>query len=508
MTHERKDEDDSLIRYAARKKHPVWVQYDEVIVPQIIQNALAKGNVSLFELYQVLSVARFACEYEIKKTRISWVPSKAYVMSGNDFGAFQYGGSQEHEINNIEKWGKHVADLLNNRIGNDKFIHRGLSHSYLAVQRGSVDNRLVHPVGPVLDRLDQDFQKLLHTNNFFEFIKLAARLMYDLSNFPPITRGSLAVNTWIIDNVAKIKFGIPSIKPALHDWTAFLETPEKYTGFYAIAATAKYLETIPGIYSVHQTYLDSLPELLRKNPNNTNNLQLRETSWNNLKEIISNALDNPQQFKLNSDQIKLLGDLKNGLIPFRKPSDEIVQFVDAIKAAPSNDVNYEQLLTNSGYSREKLYRLLSLDDNLTNAYLQSYGNTKNEESLNADWVELEIIRQLPSMQLMQLMQLKTSMSIPEAKIQPDNDKHPLEEKYTESIDQFRRASFATWEDVAQIPLDVLNRYEEIIDDNDSLLKKPFQEAIWSGGIRLQDLIGLNADEIALVTSPDAIELYN
>lgn len=544
----------------------IWQHYDQVVAPQIIKNALAKGC-HLHELYQVLSVARTRCEAE-KNARVEMTS----ITRIENFGAFQPGGSEEI---NIIGWGQVVRTLLYAR--RNDLLACGLST--VQIFHGSLS--LSHPRGFVLEKLDTIFQKLIATNNFFEFVKLAGQLMYSLANFPPITRGSAAVNTWLIDGIARERFNLTdSIRPLLYDWTAFFETPEQYQIFFVTTAVVKYIQTIPLIYATHREFFDAIPELMIKNPNLIENLQERKNAWDTMQAYIAKALETKA---FTDEQASCLTTIMQGTLSFREPSAAIKRLVKVLQNA-GGEKSINEIALEAQYPLASLRNLIHLNENIRGIYLAM----NDDEVLHTNWADLELLRAYYTPHLLDLIKVEpvrpqeattvctiillaidpTTLSRDDLKIKlnekptiilhnqaiyyvdnnwipiliasaPSNeyikllkdhelalnepkdtitwedledlfDFIPRPTRFTREVNFFRSISFATWQDIEKMPVEVLTLLTPITAHDtreNAALKSNLQEAIWHGGIRIQDLAGLNPNQIQAVTSPAALAEY-
>lgn len=493
--------DDSLSRWnrLTVRQQRIWKHYDQVVAPQIIRAALEQKPIcQLLDLYQVLAMARLNCEYNKNSF------GRDSYIKFSDFATLQEESTNEPGVWN-GTWGMSVACLAKDRMGNDHCDFAGLNVKLMGA--------LWHSGGNILQKANQVFQQMVATNNFFEFIQLAARLTYDLSNFPPTIRGSSAVNTWLINIIAKEKFNAPNINPLLQDWVAFFETPEQYSSYFSISAIAKYLQNIPFIYEKDQEFFDSLSELMLKNPNTLANLEAREDIWKKMQAYIEEALSDSRIIK---DQKNQLGSILNNHLIFRRPSLEIRTLVEAIKEHKPCELEPElltQLIEHAGYTKEELHRLVQLHLHLSEIYREFYGNQSMEDKLNADWAELEILRTLPSDHFRVVTKYLAQFKLFDLEYKnikkTDCNSIPLSYECRSIIDAYRKKSLATWEDIATTPIENLKLLAPQATDPKLMheLKARIYDAFWAGGIKLQDLSKLSLDEIKLVTNSKAIALY-
>lgn len=279
----------------------VWRYFDEYVASSIIDAALTNNPVALADLYHALSMARLKCEWvksmspatqkEIESLAVSIMPNN-FFPEKIGFGAFQYGGTAENNLFDEQIWGVEPVQLSKARV-DATLKTQQIALSLISHTETSAE--LIHPTGPVLDLLQQDFQNLLEANELSKFLQIAARMMHELSNYPPITRGSLAVNSWMINKIFQKNFNTDvNILPPFADWFAFYESPEQYTGYFITSAIAEYLKKLPHIYEKNKTFLDDIWNIMLKDPNNPENLHEREHAWNILKKIaIEEAKDDP-----------------------------------------------------------------------------------------------------------------------------------------------------------------------------------------------------------------------
>jgi len=365
----------------------VWNYYDCEVVPQIVKQAMqVKRPVKLSELYHVLSMARYKCEYVKENAKASWEIKKLAnaplpneicnfyyqdLGSNRRFGIFQISGTSEPNVTNSAAWGSDVALLSSNRIRDRVSGRIGLS----TIQ--SYDNKektVAHPIATVLDRLEPDFKQLLESTHPFEFFRIASRLIYELSNYPPIGRGSAAVNAWIIDNIFRNKFNCDfNIMSRLRDWVAFYENAEQYTAYFVISCLTKYIEhKMPDCYNHNKVFFESIYQKMILDPNLLENTSVRESVWNELRDILGKYDNQDDILFKNKDNWQLI---------FRKPSDTIRLII----SGENNAVDHADYLK----------MLFDLDEKLSDAHVEAFGDLKKENDLNKIWIDLEFLRALP-----------------------------------------------------------------------------------------------------------------
>lgn len=601
--------DDSHIRWEKQTDiaQRAWKQYEEVIVPSIVHNALAKGS-SFKLLYQNLAIARARCEFEKNPER-----DRFAIIHKDKFGAM--GCSGVPRVNSIEKWGSLATQLVKER------THKRYGQISLSYYSG---DRIEHPMTSDLDielfliKIHPFHQQLITTKNFFQFVKLSARMMFDLSHIPPTIRGSAAVNSQYFDKIAKRNLNMNcNLRPRLYDWVAYFETPEQYIAYYVVLSSIQYLRTIPS-FEKYKKFFEDVETTMLKNPIFIENIKKRSEIWETIQKYITIELINSS--KLNSEQIENLQSLASGKLIFRLPSDAIIKFVNIIKEkdpfVPTRDIIYKcklkrnelkKIIKSAGCNHKDLERIFYLNTCIFKEYLKCYGDPVAEEAMNKDWCDLEIIRTLNSEQfsfyvislkeilfpqkvhniktagliqsgynvislscdpatlapqaLLKLVKYKPSYVkylkniyfvetdgksrliefrdyhvLPFFCVSPEriantllplfpaiqDMPHTLEGelskiifydctsiRFSQMIDTLRECSFASWDSIAKLSIETLTILgtDHSQDDPKCQLKERLLEAIWSGGIVLQDLIGLTLDQIYRIADPTAIALY-
>lgn len=492
---EMNEKDDSLERWdstnAEQKK--IWDYYDQNIAKKIVQHALEHENLTLKDLYHALSIARANCELE---KNISYASSGQKSMDFmrqmmSDWHDFQPGGTIEP---NVEKWGDTVNELFKKRLTNNPWGKRGLS---LITPCGN-NTKLEHPKGFILERLEPTFQQLINTDNFFEFLTLSSHMMYGLSNYPPVVRGSAAINTWIIDEIARKKFGlVGSLRPLLFDWTAFLETPENYTAFYTISAAANYLAMIPELSQSLQELCKKIPVLMKEDPNQTAILNEREQVWKELQTSVKTFLENSTT--LPENQRELLSELAKRQILFRHQSTDISQCVNKIQG----NVNINEIIDildnefkENPLLKEQFKQLIELHNQLPEIFLESYKDKDLETKLNENWANLEILRPI---YFIDRPKLQAFLGVGNLKRKITENNH---EPIPVHLLFLAKASFASAEEIKQLPQFLIGALSE-----ESVFSANLKEAIYSGGVRFKDLIDKTKEQIEQISSPEAILLY-
>jgi len=409
--------DDSLLRWQNQSELAkyVWNYFNDVIARQIVIESIDKKNtLTLTTLYRRLVLARAECEwikiylsnYNIVNSSHNPINEAAinniYLSFPKEFFNFQFGGSTESCVYDDTSWGEAISEFVKKRKSDYSF--QGMSRTSPSVGSFVEDYfmnlNITHPSGSILEKIEPDFQQLCNATNLFEYLKVASRLMFALSNFPPVTRGSAAVNTWIIDIIAQEKFNLTAtatMRPALHDWTAYFETPEQYTSFYVISASVQYVKSLDKIKKI-DVFEHKLLISMKENPNISVNLQLRENLWNELKSIIKAELENNSE--LNDSEKQRLHEIVSGNLIFRKPSERILSIIKTIEQNADVINNLPLLL--SADDTQYLKELLQLKHNAGILFLSSY-RTENEEKTNLMWPDCEALNQLVTSTLAKLM---------------------------------------------------------------------------------------------------------
>jgi hypothetical protein len=83
-------------------------------------------------------------------------------------------------------------------------------------------------------------------------------------------------------------------------------------------------------------------------------------------------------------------------------------------------------------------------------------------------------------------------------------------RFNSKINIFRKMSFASWQDLSKVSIEVmvlLNPPTKMDSPEIIKLKEELQTAIWNGGVRLQELVGLNMEAIKQIVCPEALALY-
>lgn len=376
--------DDSHKRWSNASTYQayVWDYFCNHVVKQIIVNGL-KEKISFSHLFKQLSVARAKCEWmKNLEFQLYSVDTISMLLKHNidmefpkGFGSFQYGNSREGDILNEKGyWGATVAKFSQQRIKNNETT--GLSR----IKVNSGKTFIYHPFGSILTKLENDFKKLCSTTNFFDFLKIAARMSFMISNFPPVTRGSAAITSWLIDGIAQKKFGLTSsIRPLLYDWTAFYETADQYTAYYIISAALLYvqsLENISVIIPELKILSKTIQDLMQQRPDDIEVSKARARVWSALKYLLAKNLS---QFE-GKTEYKILSELLDSHLTFNPVSDIAISI--AKKYAINN--------TGANLSPEEteyLNELTRIHSRMASIYLAAFGNQDEENRINLIWAD-------------------------------------------------------------------------------------------------------------------------
>lgn len=515
--------DDTHLRWdsADACEREVWNYFDQVVAPQIVRESMASPHVTLASLYQALSIARFKCEWVKHKKPENRTEIENYANSAMDLTGIQYlnflkfgytylGVAYEPRI--FTGTGDEVKTLATMRIqsrnhklkgtkvGLSDFKEKHQNNSHLA-------NTLVHPlVNPrsSLVRLEQDFQKLRSTNNLFEFLKLASRIMYELANFPPLERGNAAINTWVIDNIFREKFKMTgSIRPHLYDWSAFFDSPEQYTNFFIMSAVVAIIKKIPGLYEQDKRFYDSLRQLMMADPNDIANLKKQKDYWENLKIRVKAAAADGA---IDARNKELLQQIYAGDLTFTEPSNAIANMVNEINASKDKDIS--GIIKRSQIPEEYLVNLLWFHGHTVHEHVTTLGNTPLEQKNASYWADLGQLRKLDYNRLQELKKyLKQPLDEP---INPDEECTDARKNAFDRCSFLAKISHANEAEIATVPQRFQNLLNAEVVMNDKLddLSSRVMRAIMAGGLSLQDLPQLTDEQLSQLTCSAAMSLYN
>ena len=376
--------DDSHKRWSNASSYQtyVWDYFCNHEVKQIISNGL-NNNISFSHLFRQLSVARAKCEsiknmefQECSADAISMILMHNVIMEfPKGFGNFQYGNSHEGDIlNENGPWGSTVAKFSQQRIKNNETT--GLSR----IKITSGKTFIYHPFGSVLIKLEDDFKKLFTTTDFFDYLKIASRISFMISNFPPVTRGSAAITSWLINGIMKEKFGLAvNLRPLLYDWAAFYETADQYTAYYVISAALLYVQSLENISNIMpeiQEFSKTIQELLQKRPDNIEISKAREQAWTAFKYLLAKNL---HRFEGEAEH-KILSELSGARLVFNNPSNMAINI--ARKHAVDN--------TGANLSpdeAEYVNELKKIHSKMASSYLVAFGNQDEENKINLIWTD-------------------------------------------------------------------------------------------------------------------------
>lgn len=376
--------DDSHKRWSNASTYQtyVWDYFCNHVVKQIISNGL-NDNISFSHLFRQLSVARAKCEsiknmefQECSADAISMLLMHNVIMEfPKGFGNFQYGNSREGDIlNENGPWGSMVAKFSKQRIKNNETT--GLSR----IKITSGKTFIYHPFGSVLIKLEDDFKKLCTTTDFFDYLKIASRISFMISNFPPVTRGSAAITSWLINGIMQEKFELAvNLRPLLYDWAAFYETADQYTAYYVISAALLYVQSLENISSIIpeiQVFSKTIQELLQKRPDNIEISKARKQAWTAFKYLLAKNLDHFEE----KPEHKILSALADAHLKFNNPSNMAI------------DIAKKYVIDKTGSNlspdeAEYLNELKEIHSKMANSYLAAFGNQDEESKINLIWID-------------------------------------------------------------------------------------------------------------------------
>ena len=491
--------DDSHGRWgnASDSDKAVWDYYNNVVARQIVQLALKSPSLTLADLFLALSSARLKCEWVKSKKPKNQEEILYYSTCEIDsdynprgFGRFQPGGNEEREI--YDGWGNQVSTLVKERLGDLATYNRMIALSYIDFDCSSRNTSLKHPSGTVLDRLNPNFKSLVCTDNIFEFLSISSTLIYEISNYPPISRGSAAVSTQMIDNIFMERFGSKitpssnmSIRPLLYDWTSFFEMPSQYTLFYAISAAAKIISSLPGLTEEQNNYITTtLPELMRADP--TFNIKKREEeAWQNLRSFIAGMLGNPS---LSDDQRKYLGQLQEGHFESVEPSPLILKLYNYIISTDEDDITMENIKSSIG-DNDITTTLTTLENLffLEKRIREDHPKLFNDDIYKKNLQDVSLLRKIPMSKRKRLENCFFTHPPHEATKPEPRELDPP--RLSDNVENGR------------------SEINELLSHNNKI-NRLVPIALLSGGITVEYMKTLSIDQIQALTSRAAILLYN
>lgn len=374
----------------------VWSYYTCKIAPGEIAKAI-QNQTSFAELYRLLARLRLKVEWvkaQIKNGEASFVnPNRCEVdrqikalhccqtkmasvshLSSVSYGAF------DNEVNcekDIARWGKIPNSLAKARFSGREDL--GADHGYIGLSDTKKWRDCYHPKGHVIELLDEKFQEVLKQDNIFDALSIFSDMMYILSNYPPVTRGSAAINRWIFDSVMQNKFGISqSILPNELDWFAFFETREQFKAYFHITTAMSLISQIkPGAINVNEIKRNW--EMLLTDPCMPESIELRKSLWSQLQNVMNDLLNDD---KVSSEDKTKINMLIKGPLDFPVASEGIQLICDILDSVDPVDEIINSL---SQEQREYIKKLLILNLYTGDLFLiNMFHKIEGFEQLSAD----------------------------------------------------------------------------------------------------------------------------
>lgn len=390
--------DDSLERWdnQLEAENAVWQYFDKTIAYEIVDNQL-KNPTSFAEFYSKLAIARGKCEWmkqvikkenkEFSETLVEELRSSLVIDFPKLFAEYQFGGSVEYNITPqigskrvtalTQKYFEKLEFLFDANI--DIEIPMGLSK----ICRTNITRDLEHPgYLDVLTFLEPCYQQLCSVDNLFTWLTIAARMMFMLSNFPPVLRGSLSVNCQIINKIARKKFNsTANFIPCLVDWIAYFETLDQYITFFVISSVTEYLKSL----QIHGIEAFELERIILESPSVTLPTDCKKNLWAKLKRIMQNAL--AFQSILQVQDQKNLVSLLEGNLEFYQTSEKMTTLA---QSKTTSIKKYVSLIPDE----DKLYfkALLKQSRSMIPALVAAFGKAEEEKQLASLWQDILFIQ--------------------------------------------------------------------------------------------------------------------
>lgn len=508
-------------RWHAQKSHAekVWEHFDTVVAQQLVDAALQKKGVTLFDLYHALSRLRGKCEsvkaMKVDEAQIPFAANTPFPEVDDErFGVhIPFSNMCEGNLINPKNvWGDEELKFNEKRLfkNEQKHVFRNCKLNIgLSVYNVDGDELRHRKPEKILEKLEPCFQQMLNAKDISTFLACASQIIYNMSNYSCLFHGSAAVNAWLIEKIFHARFGkhftFPvSIRPYLQDWVGFYETQESYQAFYVMSAAINILLFTPGcIDRDARRELDAISIVLREDPFIEGNMEKRAQSWNKLKACITNIIDNDKLPEFEKQQLKVIMESK---LIFRKPSPCVADLVNLFGGVAGMDVFTYIAGFMPVERRETLKNILEMDEIIADAHYASLGSHAVDGQL---WFDLETIRHelihycirystsYTSTRSALLKAVNATVSVTN---QPSLDK-------TEFINtRTAGASFLTQEEAGQLPQHILREFTPTFYFTDYGVAS--RKAVISGGLRIQDMPKYSSEQLGILKSPLAVMLYN
>lgn len=502
----------------------IWKYFDEVAATRLVKAALSRHDLTLFDLAYALLKLRAKCEWVkhnfVKGDQpIEWFAvQEAYEPAGltkdKEFSKLiTYGISFEPSVINPHIWEQDVIDLVRERI----VTQSGILHTCFKIGLSLITLAdVMHQPKMAYKEMEPYFQRLISTDNIFEFLFYSSRIVYELSNHVATSRGTASVNSWIFGKIFQERLGQyfshpAEVRPYLQDWIAFFEAPGEYTNYFVISAVADLLKSFPSLTQSQRNFLDSIPATMKLTPYRAGNNLKREASWKIILSIVQMLL---KTNTLSAYDRQQLNNIAEGKLTFRKPFIFLQQLSVLISPKGKYDVSSmsKMLATMTDTDKAYLVKILNFEDQVDEVHYQSLGRDMDDE-MHQLWFDLEILRSIEIKNIngkkfiSELIGALGLKLIRNPKLDYNYYKYP---KAYSQFPEWLRTSFVTPEEDALVPpqlCSMLNKAYQSYDVTDEFSHQ-IRAAIFSGGLKVQDMHHLSESQLQLLISPCALILYN
>lgn len=499
----------------------VWLYFNETLAARLVQSALSKKTLTLYDLYYSLAKLRAKCEWVKKQDIPSLSGIEWYAAQETDgcidenFGKFiALGLSSEPDVANPGIWGADTVELATLRIGNDfgGMIPRDRK---IALSSMSCHYRLYHQPKNVLKEIEPYFQKILITDNLFLYLSYSAQIIHGLSNYVAMTRGNAAVTEQIIGNIFQEKFGCLfahkiNISLEFQDWISFYETPYEYTNYYVISVIAVILQSIPGTLVEDHDFLRKIPETMMLAPYSRENNEKRRDAWCGIKKIIKGLL---MRVTVSDDLKNQLLFIMNSTLNFREPFIYLQHALNTVDINGHYDSAALAAVVSNMSDADKQYtkKIIEYGNHVEDEHCQNVGQEVSEEAKQL-WYDLETYRRFLFQRLNANEFIVRLFDLMELKV---NTTEPRDFKYyayampnNHFIPDWIRTGWLTPDDLLKTPKHIVDLLSGQLAEASPGLLRRVNIAIFSGGLKVQDMGEMTLDQIAILSSPCAVYLYN
>lgn len=498
----------------------VWNVFDSSESRALVTAALENPKCNLFDLYFALSKLREKCELVKTQTQASenlttaeieyFARMPSYIISDDcEFGRMAPPSRcmAEGDLDKPEFWEIKVRKLTQQRarITGDDAIRDKLYNVALSTIINPTNDysELSHRQGDILHKLEPIFQKLVQADNISDFIINASALIYTLSNYTPLMRGSAAVSNWLIENIYQHKFGEQlgrSYRPLIQDWVAFYESEQVYKTYYAISVTANILSSFDFVKQ-NPEYLQKLQNwesISIENPYLPGNMDKRAGEWKEMQLIIRDSLAN---HALSSSQRSQLQSLAEMSLTFFKTSS-IVERLISILEKPDQYAVYKSMLQDLHLSAEDFNQIkiiMQLHETLADDHIKKLGVAEID---GQTWHDLEVLRLHLQKNASAMLALKDYVGIEKSA----NLNNPMVKRSPQLNNSLMAAAFLTMQDYENLSpkfKELLARGHQFNEQETKIIC-----ALNGAGIKLQDLDKFTEQQLDILLSPQALLLYH